>query len=164
AAAAAAAEHFFALENLDSVLRAETENELRIARALADAPPQRVVRRTSSTIPRGRYGRVPVMVGDSLRSYMFDTGANLSVMRRSEAEALGLEIRPADVSIGTSTGRRFIADVTVAPKVKRGGNEIENVAFLAPPGEVLGRDPQFAIPGILGFPVRYALGEVELLR
>lgn len=164
AAAAAAAEHFFALENLDSVLRAETENELRIARALADAPPQRVVRRTSSTIPRGRYARVPVMVGDSLRSYMFDTGANLSVMRRSEAVALGLEIRPADVSIGTSTGRRFIADVTVAPKVKLGGIEIENVAFLVAPDEVLGRDPQFAIPGILGFPVLDALGEVEFRR
>ncbi|HEU5211010.1 MAG TPA: pepsin/retropepsin-like aspartic protease family protein [Longimicrobiales bacterium] len=164
AAAAAAAEHFFALENLDSLLRAETENELRIARALADVAPQRVVRRTSTSIPRGRYARVPVVIGDSLRSYMFDTGANLSVMRRSEAESLGLEIRHADVEIGTSTGKRFVADVTVAPRLRLGGIEIENVAFLVAPDEVLGRDPQFSIPGILGFPVLDALGEVEFRR
>lgn len=163
AAAAAAAELFFALPHLDSALRAETENELRIARALADAPPQRVVRRTASSIPRGRHARVPVQIGDSLRSYMFDTGANLSVMKLSEAQSLGLDVRPAGVRIGTSTGRRFTADVAVAPRVRLGGIEIENVAFLVAPDDVLDGS-QFVVPGILGFPVLDALGEVEFRR
>ena len=120
AAAAAAAEPFFALPHLDSALRAETENELRIARALADAPPQRVVRRTASSIPRGRHARVPVQIGDSLRSYMFDTGANLSVMKLSEAQSLGLDVRPAGVRFGQPEQQRRQGALAAAARPDQG--------------------------------------------
>ena len=161
AAAAAAAEHLFALESVDSAVLAEIDNELRLTRALADVPPQRVVRRTATSIPRGDHARVPIQIGDSIRAYVFDTGANMSVMMHSEAEALGLEIRETGVEIGTSTGTRFTADVAVAPSVRMGGIEIANVAFLVVPDETLETGPNFLVPGILGFPVLDALGEVE---
>jgi hypothetical protein len=163
AAAAEAARDLLELPAVDSAARAEVENEARVAQALAGAPPQRVIRRGTSEIHRLPNTRVPVQIGDSKRGYVLDTGANLSVMMRSEAEALGLEVREADVEVGTSTGSRVMADLAVAPRVRLGEVELANVAFLVLPDEALTLG-DFRIPGLIGFPVIDALGEVEFRR
>lgn len=163
-AAADAADELLALPALDSALRAELENEVRIAQALSDVPPQRVLTRAATDLRRDRDARVPVQIGDSTRAYVFDTGANLSVMMHSEAESLGLRIRSTGVRIGTSTGTYFTADVAIAPRVRLGGIELADVAFLVVPDETLRRGPSFLVPGILGFPILDALGEVHFRR
>ncbi|MDX1578105.1 MAG: retropepsin-like aspartic protease [Gemmatimonadota bacterium] len=152
------------LPEADSATRDDVENELRAMEALADVPAQRVLSRAASRISRLPNGRVPMQIGDSVRGYVLDTGANLSAMMRSEAEALGLTIREAGVRVGTSTGSSVNADVTVAPHLKLGETTIESVVFLVVPDELLTFGPDFRIPGIIGFPVIDALGEVRFAR
>lgn len=162
AAASEAAEALLALPAVDSVVRRDVENEARAAAALEDAPPQRVVSRGASEIHRLPDTRVPVQVGDSTgRGYVMDTGANFSAMMRSEAEALRLRIRKTDLALGTSTGSEVTADLAVAAVVRIGNVELEHVVFLVVPDAMLTFGPDFRIPGIIGFPVIDALGEVQ---
>jgi hypothetical protein len=162
AAASTAAEALLALPAVDSVVQRDVENEARAAAVLVDTPPQRVASRSASEIHRLPDTRVPVQVGDSAgRGYVLDTGANLSAMMHSEAEALGLQVRKTDLAVGTSTGSEVTADLAVAPRVRLGNIELENVVFLVVPDEMLTFGPDFRIPGIIGFPVIDALGEVQ---
>lgn len=135
-------------------------NMLRFADALRDVLPQEIVRRGDSRLELLGRGHVPVAVNDSARDYPLDTGANLSVLVRSEAEALGLEIREAGVEVGTATDVRVTADVAVADRLRVGEIELRNVAFLVVPDEVL-TFPGLVIRGVIGFPVAEALGELR---
>ena len=163
AAALDALETLLSLPGLDSSARDNAANLARAMAALADAPPQRVVSRAASRIEPAPDGRVPIRIGDADRSYAFDTGANLSTLMRSEAGSLGLRVRAAGLEVGTSTGSSVTADVTVAPRLQMGGVVLENVVFLVVPDELL-TFGDFRIPGLLGFPVLQALGEVEFHR
>lgn len=162
--AATAARALLVLPSADSAIRADVGNEARAVEALVGAPPQRVISRGPSELHRRADGRVPVTVGDSVRGYVLDTGAGLSTLMRSEAEALGLEVRAAGVEVGTALGSTVTADVAVAPRVRLGNVELADVVFLVVPDEVLTFGPSFRIPGIIGFPVIDALGEVEFRR
>lgn len=159
-AAARAARSVLALEAADSATRADVDNMARAMAALRDVPPQRIVTRSASRIEREHTGRIPVAIGDSVRAYAMDTGANLSVLMRSEARALGLSIREAGLRVGTSTGTQVLGDVAVAPRLRLGAIELENVVFLVLPDEAL-TFGDVTIPGLIGFPVMDALGEVE---
>lgn len=159
--ALASATTLLATTRPDSARRARIENEVRLLEAVRDVPPQRVVRRDASIVHRRPDTRVPVRVADSTRAYVFDTGANVSAMMRSEAEALGLEIREAAVEVGSVTGARITADVAVADRFGIGEVELANVVFLVMPDSLLTFDDgEFTIPGIVGFPVVEALGEI----
>jgi len=145
---------------LDSAELADLRNTRRLTEALADVPPQRIVARAASELPRIGRGHVPVTVGDSLRDYAIDTGANFSVLIRSEAEALGLAIREAGLEVGTSTDLRIHADLAVADRVALGGLELENVVFLVVP-DAMFTFGDFVIRGLVGFPVLEAAGELR---
>ncbi len=164
AAAVRDARALLALADADSVVRADVDNDARIAGVLADVPPQRVLQRAATELRLSPDGRAPVQIGDSTRAYLLDTGANFSVLSHSEVRALGLAVRPAGVQVGTSTGSRVRADVTVAPRVRVGGIELSDVVFLVLPDEALSFGPSLRIAGLIGFPVVAALGEVEFRR
>jgi hypothetical protein len=131
-----------------------------LLQALAGAPPQEVEIRGPSRLALERNRRLPVTIGDRERRLTLDTGANLSVLMRSEAEALGLAIRPAGVRVSTSTGRFVSADVALAPRMTVGQAHLRNVAFLVFPDELLTFPDGTRIPGLVGFPVADALGEL----
>nr|MDP2529235.1 hypothetical protein [Candidatus Palauibacterales bacterium] len=61
-------------------------------RAVRDVPPQSVEERRGATLQPGERGGVAVSIDSTPRRYAFDSGANFSVLVRSEAEGLGLEI------------------------------------------------------------------------
>lgn len=148
---------------VDSSRVTDFRNMVRFTESLADVPPQRVVSRAPTTLSRLERGRVEVAIGDSVRHYAIDTGANFSVLIRSEAEALGLDVRPAGVEVGTSTDVVVTADVAVAERVALGGIELRDVVFLVLP-DAMFTFPGFTIRGILGFPVLEALGELRFRR
>lgn len=137
-------------------------NTGKIFAALADAGPQTVVRRgaTELTVENGL---IPVRVGAKERRYVFDTGAGLSTMARSEAATLGLRVIPAGIDVGSSTDVRNSADLAVAPEVRIGGLLFRNVVFLVFDDRLL-TFPGFTITGIIGFPVIEAMGEVRVFR
>ncbi|MGH7638119.1 MAG: retropepsin-like aspartic protease [Gemmatimonadaceae bacterium] len=101
-------------------------------------------------------------VGDSARQYVFDTGANLSTMMRSEANALGLRILRAGIDVGTSSALRVTADLAVAPSLTIGSMTFRNVVFLVLDDAML-TFGDHTIPGIVGFPVVNQMREVQLI-
>jgi hypothetical protein len=138
----------------------DIRNLRRLFAALRWVPPQRVEIRGPSTLALDE-GRIPVQVGDSLRSYVFDTGANLSTLMRSEAVALGLRILPAGIDVGTSTDQRVVADLAVAERLRIGRIDFSNVVFLVLDDALLTFPGDYRIPGIIGFPVIEGMVEVH---
>jgi hypothetical protein len=139
----------------------DIRNTRLIFEALSGVAPQTSEVRGVTTL-RMEKGRVPVQVNDSLRMYVFDTGANLSTIMRSEAKALGLQILPAGIDVGTSTDRRVVADLAMADRLAIGQMHYRHVVFLVMDDELLTFPGGFRIPGIIGFPVIEQMGEIQL--
>ena len=137
----------------------DARNDLKILGALEHAPPQTVIRRGDSRMLL-KDGRIPVAFGDSVRHYIFDTGANLSTIMRSEATRRGMRILPAGIDVGTSTDVRVTADLAVAESLSIGAMTFRNVVFLVMDDSLL-TFGDFYIPGIIGFPVIEQMGEVH---
>ncbi len=148
----------------DSATIADIRNNTRLGHALRDIAPQTATVTAASFIKTDESGHVPLQIGDSLRQYTFDTGANLSVLMRSEAAALGLPILPAALTVGSSTGVDLKADLAVAPRVQIGHIQYTNVVFLVMPDSALTFSNGFRIPGILGFPLIEGMREVQFRR
>jgi hypothetical protein len=148
----------------DPATTADIRNNTQLGHALSDVAPLRVTINGASLIRTDSARHVPLRIGDSLRSYVFDTGANLSVLMASEARALGLQIRPAALSVGNTTGGQVSADLAVAPTVRIGNVDYANVVFLVLPDKLLTFSNGFRIPGILGFPLIEGMGEVQFRR
>jgi hypothetical protein len=83
---------------------------------------------------------------------------------RSEVDKIGLIIRPAQIVVSTSTTMKVLADVAVAERVVIGNAHFQNVVFLVLADELLSFPDGHSIPGLLGFPVIEALGEVRFRR
>lgn len=141
----------------------DVRNMARLFGALRDVLPQETTVRAKTILEMER-GRIPVRIGEARRRFVFDTGANYSVLMRSEAEALGLAIREAGVEVGTSTDLKVQADVAVAERVSIGNIDYRNVVFLVFPDELLTFEGGFTIPGIIGFPLIEAMGEVRFRK
>ena len=150
-------------EGLDSATVRDVRNTQRVFRVLATTAPQTVQIRGPTEL-RLEHGRVPVQVNDSLRSYAFDTGANLSTLMRSEAVSLGLRILPAGIELGTSTDRRVTADLAVADRLTIGAVHYRQVVFLVLDDSLLTFPDGFRISGLIGFPVIEQMGEVRFGR
>lgn len=140
-------------------------NMVRMLEALADVPPQRVAARGHSVIQLQRAAtglRVPLTINGAPRAWLFDTGANYSVVMRSEAEALGMSVRRAGIAVGNSVGGRIEADLAVAERLSIGRVDLRNVVFLVFDDALLSfPDEGVHIHGIVGFPVMEAMGEVR---
>jgi predicted aspartyl protease len=145
----------------DTAGRRDVRNTRRIFQALTAVPRQMAESRGPTEL-RLRDGRVPVKVNDSTRHYVFDTGANLSTIMRSEARAVGLRIIPAGLDVGTSTDQRVVADVGVAARLVIGQVHFRHVVFLVLDDALLTFSDGYRIPGIVGFPVIEQMGEVRL--
>jgi hypothetical protein len=131
--------------------------------ALNGVPPQQVTRQGASHIilaPDGQGGYcIPVTVGTDDPCYLLDSGANYSILIRSEAQRLHLNILPAGMEIGTSTGAKVTADVAVAPLLLLGNLRYQNVVFLVVPDAAF-TFKDFQIRGILGYQVFAGMGAV----
>lgn len=145
----------------------DAQNTLKLLAAMSDAKPQQTVRRGDSHIILAADGKdrwcIPVTVGTDDPCYILDSGANYSVLIRSEAERLGLKVIPAGVDVGSSTSSRVTADVAVAPLVLLGNLEYHDVVFLVMPDSAFSFRG-FQIPGILGFQVFAGMGAVTTTR
>ena len=148
----------------DPAVEQEVKGSLPLLEALVDIPPQEARIARSSRLALGATRRVPLKIGDEKRQFSLDTGANFSVIMASEAKALGLTIRPAGVEVATSTARKVLADVAVAPQMSIGKVDYTNVVFLVFPDELLTFPGGHRIPGLIGFPVVEAMGEIRFRR
>lgn len=148
---------------LDTLRASDARNSLRLFRALSGIAPQTMTTTGASTVALV-HGHIPLVVNDSARDYVFDTGANLSTIMRSEAIAVGLHIIPAGLDVGTSTTARVTADLGIADSLRIGEMHFHDVVFLVLDDAMLTFPDGFRIPGIIGFPVIEQMGEIRLGR
>ena len=151
-------------ENSDSPIGADVHGKLPLLQTLASVPPQEMEIRGPSRLALGETRRVPLTIQGTKYAFALDTGANFSVIMRSEAQKLGLEIRPANLVISTSTAHKVVGDLTVATDVEIGKIHFRNVVFLVLPDELLSFPDGQRIPGLVGFPLVNAMGEVRFRR
>ena len=148
----------------DPALQMEVRGRLPLLTALADVPPQEAEIKAMSRLKLDAFGRLPLEIAGANLHLALDTGANLSVIMKSEAEKLGLTIRLAGVEVATSTARTVRADVAVAPQVRIGKVHYRNVVFLVFPDELLTFADGKRILGLVGYPVVEAMEEVRFRR
>jgi predicted aspartyl protease len=149
--------------------RKDDENMDRLLNALSEVPAQDTTVNKATTIKMERAPsgglRVPLHIGEAHRAFLPDTGANLSALMRSEADALGFPIRGVGLEVGTATEAKVTADLTVVDRLTIGDIELRHVVFLVLPDALLSvPEANVRIPGIIGFPVLEAMGEVRFTR
>jgi len=146
--------------SIDSAEIADVSNTAKLLNSLVGVPAQETVIKESTTLKLDS-GRIPLQIGENDRSFIFDTGANFSILMRSEANLLQLEVVEAGLEVSTSTDIKVFADIAVADNLTIGNIEFRNVVFLVLPDEALTFPGGFRIPGIIGYPVIEALGEIR---
>ncbi|WP_343604451.1 pepsin/retropepsin-like aspartic protease family protein [Fluviicola sp.] len=110
-----------------------------------------------------RLATVPVKVSGVAQNFVFDTGANFSVIQRSVAEQMNCEIIPIQFDVTAITGVKVKSDLAVVKELYMGDIRCENVVFLVfNDKDLTFADADYAIRGIIGFPVIRSLNEIRL--
>jgi hypothetical protein len=148
--------------SVDPVEIEDLRNSSQLLKALGDVPPQQTTIGEDSVLVLEPAGHLPIEIDGSPRRYTFDTGANFSVLMRSEAHALGLPIKEVGLQVGTSTDVKVSADVAVADRIVIGNIVYRHVVFLVFPDEALSfPEHGVRIPGLIGFPLIEKMGEIR---
>ncbi len=142
-------------------------NEIKIWRALCHIPKQQMIKNEDATIPmyKDKVGlfNVDVKLGDSTKNFIFDTGANFSVIIRSLAENLKLQIIDADFYVTAATGMKVNSSIAIADELQLGSITFRNVFFLVLDDKDLSFPQIGYYPnGAIGFPVIEALEEIRI--
>lgn len=151
----------------DDKEKANIGNNLMLCMSLEHVPPQKTRATGGNSIPYSynylNHIMVPVSSGGQKEEFIFDTGANISTIAESQAEAMGMEIIETAIEVGTSTDIKIKMKLAVAASLSVGDMEFENVVFLTAPDELLSfPEIGLEIKGIIGFPVIYAMREIRI--
>ena len=104
---------------------------------------------------------IEATIGGKTKPFIFDTGANFSVLIRSVALDMGVKLLPGDFKVTSITGEKIPAELGVAESVQIGNMTFQNVLFLVFPDEEFTFGPDMVIEGIIGFPVINAMKELR---
>lgn len=170
----------YILENFRHVCTPEEVEDLsntgKIWRALEDAGKQVVHHPVDTRIQLTRdlvkLANVPVTISGQTRDFIFDTGANFSVIRRSLALEMGCEILPVQFDVSAITGSKVKSDLAVVKELTIGdptgsGQVVtcKNVVFLVFDDQDLTfSEVGYEIKGIIGFPVIRNLEEIHISK
>jgi len=160
------------LAPLASHLPQPVDDDVALARILADAPAQTIawtgpVRLKTSRNPIGSVNGT-LTVGGTPVEWLLDTGANYSVVSRSLARQLGLTPLAGAAMVGSGvTGLKSALEVGIVPRVEIGGATVSHVVAIILEDANLRVGPEgnaYQIHAILGYPVLRALGRVTFTR
>lgn len=152
---------------LDSADVANYKNVKNLFGTFANIEPQKIHKQKNVLLKayRNKFNHLmtPVKVDTTTEDFIFDTGANLSTISESQAKKMKLKTFEQSVDIGSSTQKEIQSKLAVADSLYVGEILFENVLFIVMPDDQL-TFPQinYAIKGIIGFPVIHQLGEVHL--
>lgn len=154
-------------DRLTAEKREDFENSFGLWNAIRDAAPQKVALdgdlQIQGTRDKANLLNLPVQINEQKMKFVFDTGANLSVVTASTAQKLGLKTVEAAVSVGSSTDAKVKSKLAVAPVLKIGNSTLQNVVFLVlEDRELFFPKVNYQINGIIGFPVMEAFGNVTI--
>lgn len=98
--------------------------------------------------------------------FIFDTGANFSVVRESIAIKNKWKIIRAGFEVGSATGKKVKSDIAIADSIVLAGSTFRNVVFLLFADNDLTIKPlplvKYNIMGIIGLPVIKEFLEIEI--
>lgn len=107
--------------------------------------------------------RLPLQMGSKDFNFVFDTGANLSVISESNAASAGINIVGDSIDVTGATGAIVKSKIGIAPVLKIGTMEFRNVVFLVFPDDALSLlGGAYSIPGIIGLPVIRQMKYIEI--
>jgi hypothetical protein len=114
--------------------------ERTLVRLLEQLPDLAVVSRKAATVPytTWRNGQIvtPLIINGQAARFALDTDVNMSVITEAEARRPGLRVSANEAAVIGVTGSSAPgAHTAVADRLKVGGTEIRNVAFLVVPDE-----------------------------
>jgi predicted aspartyl protease len=132
-----------------------------------DAPPQSVVAAGSTTVhaQRDKMGlfEVPITAGNYTGAWLLDTGANVTVIRRSVAAQIGIQISASAATAQGISGKQVGVRAGVIPELHLGSAIVRNVPVLVVEDTDLDfASMNFEIDGSLGLPVLAALGKLTM--
>lgn len=154
-------ENFSAL--YDSTLIAETKDDNLVREALVDVPKMEAIANSDVPIPihRDMAGLInlPVVLQNDSIDFVFDSGANMSVIVSSIAEKYGFKPLGKKIFVMAITGKSMEAQLALV-NLKMGSIEIKNSPFIVFPDSLLTfANGAYTIKGIIGFPIMNALKE-----
>jgi len=154
-----------ALSELDALLAVKpdapgAESVHALLAVLARFPDQSAIQARASQVKvhvEGKDLGVPLSVNGIPATFIFDTGANVSILSASEAERLKLKVMDVSARMGVVTGGDIAVRIAVADEMKVGDFRLRNVAFIvvsdnAPPFDELAPGER----GVIGIPVLMA--------
>jgi predicted aspartyl protease len=143
----------------------DISNSAIIWKGLRRTAPQSTTINKDSRIPTKRdlagLINMPVQFRDSSFDFVFDTGANLSVITETYAAKAGLDILNVFFDVRAVTGIEVKANLGVAKELKMGDVIVKNVVFIVFPDSTLSFGA-YKIRGIIGYPVIEQLQEVHI--
>lgn len=105
---------------------------------------------------------VPINLQNDTVDFVFDTGANVSVIVKSLAEKYKIKILEGKALVGTSTGKTVEGEIGLLD-LRLGNMEIKNSVFIVFPDSALSfANGVYKIRGVIGFPIMYAFQEFIL--
>jgi hypothetical protein len=142
-------------------------NSLIIWKSLQAIPPQRTLIAKDIRINYKRDAAslitLPVDFDNYSDDYVFDTGANLSVITESNARKANLEMMADTFLVTAITGIKVKAQAGVARTFKIGDIIVHNAVFMIFPDSTLSfAGGQYKINGIIGFPIIEQLKEIRI--
>jgi hypothetical protein len=143
-------------------------DDITMFKSLINYPPQKITKGKQDLelkISKDIAGlwRVPVKVENADLDFVFDTGADFSVLVESLAKKLGLKISDEEFKVGTGTDKKVTSKIAVASSVKIGDITLENVVFYVMKDEDFTMGP-YKIEGIIGAPIMRDFGEIRLTQ
>lgn len=148
----------------DSSFIREMEDDILIRKTLSGIPKMVIKQDADTRIPIKRdiagLLNVPVIINNDSTDFIFDTGANKSVIVKSLANKYGARIFLPKINIYGFTGYRFESELCLID-IKIGDITIKNSVFIVLPDSLLSfGNGAYVIKGIIGFPVISALKEL----
>jgi hypothetical protein len=146
----------------------DIQNKTLIYVGSSDIPPQKVFLKNKTAIPwkKDKAGlmTIPVTSNRQTDDFVFDTRAGMSVVMKSYAKKLGIRMLGVNYEEGSgATGKMFQAELGVADSIDIGDLRVHNVLFHVLPDNILSfPSMDYAIHGIIGFPVITALKEIQI--
>jgi predicted aspartyl protease len=153
----------------DSTEFSDTQENYNAIEPFKNLPPQKIQLTKDVVIPvvRNQFNHLMMQVtcGGQSDDFIFDTGAMLSVVSESCAQQMNIRVLESSAQVGNSVGGKVTSKVGYADSLRIGDLLVENVAFLIIPDEMLSfPEINYAIHGIVGFPVMYQMKEIRIHR
>jgi predicted aspartyl protease len=147
--------------------REDARNSDIIWKGLEEVVPQTTTIASETSIPyrRDMAGLINIPVGfaDSTFDFVFDTGANLSVITESYARRSNLQMLNVHFKVRAITGLEVQANLGIANELRLGNIIVRNAVFMVFPDSALSfARGIYAIKGIIGFPVIEQLQEIHI--